>query len=130
MNVCWVLLYLLPYYSYYCLVSRKWKLRGKNVNFSNIASLVALRVFFGFQDNSDLPFMHLLYLILHHVRFRNRIEMKTRNLYLLFHLYIVCCIILILHYNGLLRSPSASRLNQSLIKRNWQWHTFTEVRLK
>ena len=38
--------------------------------------------------------------------------------------------ILILHYNGLLSSPSASRFHQSLAKGNWQWFTFIKVRLK
>ena len=34
--------------------------------------------------------------------------MKTRKLYMLFHLYVVSCVVLILHNNGLLRSPSTS----------------------
>ena len=33
---------------------------------------------------------------------------------MLFHLYVVSCIIVIFHYNGLLRSSSASTFNQSL----------------
>ena len=52
--------------------------------------------------------------------------MKTIKLYMLFRLNIVTCVVLIPHYNGLLRSPSTSRLNQSLIKSNWKWHIFIE----
>ena len=32
--------------------------------------------------------------------------MKTRKMYMLFRLRIVSCIVLIFHYNGLLRSPN------------------------
>ena len=56
--------------------------------------------------------------------------MNAIKLFMLFHLYVVTCVVLILHYNGLLRSTSASRFDQSLIKRSWKWHTFIEVRLK
>ena len=57
-------------------------------------------------------------------------EMKTRKLYMLFRLCVVSCVVLILHYNGLLRSLSTSRFNQRLTKSNWKWHTFIEGRLK
>ena len=56
--------------------------------------------------------------------------MKTRKLCMLFHLYVAFCVVLILHYNGLLRSPSAFTFDQSLIKGNWKWHTLIEMRLK
>ena len=46
-------------------------MNGKNVNFSNLVSLVALTVCFGLQDNSDTSFMHLFYLILHHEKQEN-----------------------------------------------------------
>ena len=59
-----------------------------------------------------------------------RIEMITRKLYMLFHLYVVSSVVFMLHYNGMLRSPPASRFDQSLIKGNWKWYTFIEVRLK
>ena len=52
-----------------CLWSRKQKLYGKNIKFSDLASLVTLRICFGLQDNSDAPFTHLFYLTLHHVKF-------------------------------------------------------------
>ena len=104
---------------------------GKNVKFSNLVSLVALGICFGLQDNLDAhaPFMHLFYLILHHVNLEEWPELE-RKLYMPSRLYIVSCNILILHYNGLLRSPSAPRFDQSIIKGNWKWHTFIEVRLK
>ena len=44
--------------------------------------------------------------------------MKTRILDMLFQLDMASCIVLILHYNGLPRSRSASRFDQSLIKGN------------
>ena len=56
--------------------------------------------------------------------------MITRKLYMLFHLYVVSSVVFMLHYNGMLRSPPASRFDQSLIKGNWKWYTFIEVRLK
>ena len=112
-----------------CLWNRKRKLYGENVTFSNLTSLVALRVCFSLQDNSDAPFIYLFYLILY-VKFEQwKQEMKTRKLYRLFHLYIVSFIVLILHYNGLPRSPSVSRFDQSLIKGHCKWYTFIEVRL-
>ena len=47
-------------------MEKKLTFYGKNVKFSNLVSLIALRVCFGFHDNSDAPFTHLFYLILHH----------------------------------------------------------------
>ena len=62
---------------------------GKNVNFSNLASLVALRVCFGLQGNSDVPFTHPFYFASCQILEVTRIEMKTRELYMLFHLHVV-----------------------------------------
>ena len=48
----------------------------KIFKFSSLASLVALRVCFGLQDNSDGPIKHLFHLILHHVKFEKWPELK------------------------------------------------------
>ena len=45
------------------------ELCSKNNNFSNLASLVALKLCFSLQDSSDAPFVDLFYLILDNVKF-------------------------------------------------------------
>ena len=94
---------------------------GKNVKFSNLASLVALKVCFGLSDNLDAPFKHFSpYFASRQFRGVMRNGMKTRKLYIPFRLYVVSCVVLVLHNNGLLRFPSASRFDQSMIKGNWK----------
>ena len=81
---------------------------------------------------SDAPFTHPFYLILHHVKFEEWLELKCEQENCTNAISLICILLccLILYCNGLLRSRLASRLNQSFMKSNWKWHTFIEAKLK